>query len=96
MLGSSNKEWHFDHVIPAGQGRRLFVDPVVKEAASITARVVAHLDVRKREDPALVQRIVYDEAEAWGSADLPLLAIGAPTVPWSRARDDIDSVLRAA
>lgn len=96
VLGSSNKEWHSDHVIQAGQGRLLIVDPVVREASSINARVVAHLDVRKREDPALVPRIVYDEDEAWGSADLSFLAISAPTVPWSHARDDIDSVLSAA
>ena len=96
ILGKSNKQWHFDHLLHARGDRTVLVDPVINEASSINARVVANMDVRSLEDPRIIQRIVYDDREEWRSSDLSLLSIGARVVPFSRAEDVIDRLMKAA
>jgi hypothetical protein len=60
---------------------------VSPEASSINAAVVAHLDVKRANVPNVVRRIVYDDEEKWKAEDLSLLSVGAPVVPFSRARE---------
>ena len=90
IVGASNKPHKFAHVITLNYGRKLIVDPVQKEASSINARVVANIDVR---GPKLIQRIVYDDDDDWSAADLNLLGVGAPAVPFSAASDVIRRVV---
>jgi hypothetical protein len=68
---------------------RLVVDPVINEASSINARVIANLDVRQANYKGLVQRIVYDETDRWKAEDLRLLNVGATATPFGVAREVI-------
>jgi hypothetical protein len=86
LTGVSNKPHTFDSVIQFMNGSRLLVDAVVKDPNSINARVVANLDVRAAEHDRLIQRIVYDDEDEWGAADLSLLKVsGVPIVPFSKS-----------
>lgn len=90
IIGHSNKQHKFANVISFPSGRRLIVDPVVHEASSINARVVANLDVKAIQDPMIEQRIVYDDEEEWSPADLNLLQVGAHVIPFSRSSEVIE------
>jgi len=89
VIGKSNKPHKFGHVIYLEGDRKLLIDPVVNEASSINARLVANLDVRLAENPAIKQLIVYDDSLAWKSSDLRLLEMGARTVAFSHAESEI-------
>lgn len=85
LIGASNKEHKFDNLIVFPNGKRLIVDPVMHDANSINARLVANLDVRSAGYDNLEQRIVYDDQEDWKPDELNLLQVGATVVPFSRA-----------
>lgn len=90
ISGSSNKAHSFDNAIHFLDGTILLVDAVVKDANSINSRFVANMDVRSKNYENIKQRIIYDDAEEWPSADLNLLGVsGVPVVAYSRS----DSVL---
>jgi len=96
IFGHSNKPHRFANVISFSNGRRLIVDPVTNEPSSINARVVANLDVKATENPAIEQRIVYDDDEHWAPADLNLLQVGANVIPYSRSSDVIERLAARA
>lgn len=96
IVGASNKPHKFANVVSFPNGRRLVIDAVMKDPASINSRVVANLDIRSNKNPLIDQRIVYDDAEGWSSADLNLLNVGAPTVPFSKASDVISRLAMRA
>ncbi len=83
----AHKPHRFDYVVIVSEQRQLLIDGVTPDSSSINAAVVAHLDVKEAKLPNVVQRIVYDDGEAWKAEDLSLLSIGAPAVPFSRARE---------
>jgi hypothetical protein len=84
IVGESSTLHKFDNVILLPSGRRLIVDPVLHEPSSINSRVVAHLDVRQAKYADLEQRmIIDDEDEDWTPANINLLGVGAPVVPFS-------------
>ena len=89
IIGKSNKPHKFPNVISFANGRRLIIDPVANDPASINARVVANMDVRSINDPLLDQRIVYDDQDKWLPSDLNLLQVGATVVPFSMAPEVI-------
>lgn len=95
IVGESNKPHKFDHVLTLPGDRQLLIDPVLRDANSINSRVVANLDVQNRRDPLILQRIVYDDTEEWSAADLSLLRIGAPIVPFSRAPETFQKLIAA-
>ena len=84
--GASTKAHRFANVVSFENGKKLILDPVANDPGSISARVLANLDVKQSENPDIVQRIIYDDSEKWSPADLSLLTMGAPSVPFSRAR----------
>ena len=92
IVGKSNKSHRFANVVSLPDGRRLIVDAVMNEASSINSRVVANLDIRAANDDTISQRIIYDDDEGWSAADLNLLQVGAPAVPFSRSREVIERV----
>jgi len=92
IVGKSNKSHRFANVISLPDGRRLIVDAVMNDASSINSRVVANLDIRAANDDTISQRIIYDDDEGWSAADLNLLQVGAPAVPFSRSREVIERV----
>ena len=89
VIGKSNKLHKFGHVIYLQSSHRLLIDPVVNDASSINARLVANLDVRMNEDPQTSQLIVFDDRSKWNSSDLKLLELGAPTLAFSHAEPKI-------
>ena len=90
IVGASNKAHRFDNVVRLSGDKQLILDGVTREASSINAALVAHLDVRNAKIPNVEQRIVYDDEETWTAADLSLLKIGAPPVPFSRAHEVLE------
>ncbi len=90
VVGKSNKLHKFDSVVRLHGERQLILDAVTREASSINAALVAHLDVRNAEYPNIEQRIVFDDDDNWTAADLNLLKIGATPVPFSRASEVIE------
>lgn len=96
IVGHSNKAHSFANVILLGNGKRLIVDPVVNDASSINARVVANLDVKAINDPMIEQRIVYDDEEDWAPADLNLLQVGATVIPFTRSAEVIQRIAARA
>jgi hypothetical protein len=89
LVGHSTKPHRFANVVSLPSDIRLVIDPVVNEASSINARALANLDVKAAGDRRIVQRIVYDDEDDWSAADLNLLQVGAPVVPFSRVSDVI-------
>lgn len=96
FLGESNKPHKFENVISLSNGVLIVVDPVIHEASSINARLVANLDVQRAHHPRLQQRIVYDDADSWSPAELNLLGIGATVVPYSRAPEVLSRLAETA
>jgi hypothetical protein len=92
IAGASNKLHNFANIISFANGRRLLIDPVENDPASINARIVANLDVKATSDPLIEQRIVYDDEEKWNAVDLNLLKVGATIVPFSQSRAVIERV----
>lgn len=95
IVGASNKPHRFDNVVVLESGKRLIVDPVIHEPASINARVVANMDVAAAKHPNIEQRIVYDDNEEWKVEDLNLLQAGATVVPFSKSMDVIRRIAAA-
>ncbi len=76
----------FSNVVRLPHGKKLIVDPVMHEASSINARLIANLDVKQAGDHKIIQRLVYDDEEEWGPDDLALLGMTDITVvPFSRS-----------
>lgn len=95
VFGQSEKKYKFDHAI-IGRNKVILVDAVLPEPSSLYASVVANLDVRESHDPRYIQRIVYDESDAWKSQDLRLLQTGAEVVPYKHAESEIEDLAKAA
>jgi hypothetical protein len=96
IVGNSNKPHKFENIVLLPNGRRLIIDPAVREFSSMNARIVANLDVRAVNDPRLEQRIVYDDEDDWTPADLNLLQVGAPVIPFSRSSEVIRRIAASA
>lgn len=96
--GESNKVHTFDNVIKLRDGSRLIIDPVLRDANSINARVIAHLDLKKANLEAVEQRIVFDdEKEKWQSNELAVLQFsGVPIIPFSKMSSNLEILLKAA
>jgi hypothetical protein len=86
LIGASNKTHRFEHVIRL-PSRLVLIDPVMNDASSINAKVVAHLDIRHAAHGNLDQRLVYDDRAKWLASDLNLLRVGATPVPFSEMPD---------
>jgi hypothetical protein len=90
VIGKSNKPHKFDNLVRLGRDRQLILDVVTREASSINAALVAHLDVKNAEYDKIEQRIIYDDDDKWSAADLNLLKLGATPVPFSRAAEVLE------
>lgn len=84
LLGSTEKSYTFSNVLRLPNRQRLLLDPVVRQDSSIKSRVVANIDVEKAKHANVIQRLVYDDDEDWTQPELALLAVAAPTVPFSQ------------
>lgn len=94
LVGDSNKPHKFENVIILDGERKLIVDPVIRDPASINARVVANIDIRHKKLAGIEQRIVYDDEEAWTPGDINLLTFGATVIPFSKADVALQQFMR--
>ena len=92
VVGASNKAHRFDSAVRLSGDRQLVLDVVAREASSINAALVAHLDIKNANIFSIEQRIIYDDEEKWAAADLNLLKIGAIPVPFSKAASVLERI----
>lgn len=90
ILGDTDKKYTFANVLSLPNKTRVILDPVLRQDSSIKSRIVANIDVARARHKNIIQRIVYDDGDEWSQPELALLAVGAPTVPYS----EIDGVVR--
>ncbi len=93
IVGDSNKQHHFGHIVHLPENRRLVVDAVTNDPSSICARVIANLDVKKLNDNSIIQRIIFDDHVQWNSSDLKLLEMGGTPIPFSSAARAIEALI---
>lgn len=97
LFGESHKTHSFDNVVYLPNGRRLVVDPVLRDSNSINARVVANLDVHLAKHEGMVQRLVYDDDADWPANDLSVLQFSrVPVVAYKKAAQALRPLLAAA
>ena len=94
ITGKSNRQYRFDNVVKLSDGRILVVDAVVPDPNSINAHAVAHLDLSRRGEERILQRMVYDEEADWQSSDLNLLQMAAKLVPLSGFDASLDRLTK--
>lgn len=92
LSGFSGRQYRFEFVVEVGEEKRLVVDGVSPEPTTINTRAIAHLDLARAQDPKFVQRIVYDDAEAWAASDINVLRMAAELVPMARFGNVLDAL----
>ncbi|MGD9472709.1 MAG: hypothetical protein AB7G24_07680 [Novosphingobium sp.] len=80
LSGASERLHKFDNALDLPDGRRVLIDIVKHQGNSINSTVVANLDVRRLQDPHLIQRIVFDPEAGWKPEEIALLEVGATPV----------------
>jgi hypothetical protein len=90
LAGASNKMHTFDYAVRIAPETTVVIDTVVPDSSSVNAALVSHLDLKNAKQENVRQAIVYDDAENWKSADLALLSIAAPPIPFSRFTEQLD------
>jgi hypothetical protein len=93
LSGKSTRQYKFENAIHIGD-RLIIVDPVLPDANSINSHAIAHMDIRQLGDERIVQRLVYDDEDEWGAAELNLLRMAAPLVPFSKAATGLERLVR--
>ncbi len=83
FLAASSRQYKFDFRVQLEKKQTLLVDAVLPDPNSINAKVAAHIDVGRLEDKNIIQRIVYDPAANWNSADLNFLQSVSKTIALS-------------
>lgn len=88
------KKHRFSNVITFRNGTRLIVDPVQPDANSINSRLASHMDVKRANDPNLIQSLVYDETDTWRPEDLSLLGMTeVPLIRFSQSEKALKRLL---
>jgi hypothetical protein len=91
FVGQSKKQYRFDYSVALSNDRKLIIETVKPDPSSVNAAVVANLDVHNA-NPALIQRIVYDDGEKWPVESLRLLRVGAPAIALSGVNEALQSI----
>jgi hypothetical protein len=91
LPGESGRLYRFEFRIEIS-ARSLIVDGVFPDATAINTRAIAHLDLARTKNAALVQRMVYDERENWKAEDMRLLRLAAELVPLGQFNRNLDSI----
>jgi hypothetical protein len=91
LPGESGRLYKFEFRVELG-ARSLIVDGVFPDATAINTRAIAHLDLARTNNAALVQRMVYDEHEKWRAEDMKLLRLAAELVPLTQFCRNLDSI----
>jgi len=80
LVEGKNRAHLFEYVHERPKQKLLIVDPVLRDASSMNAHIVAHLDVRAADQRKVEQYLVYDDEEEWTSDQLGMLELAAPIV----------------
>lgn len=80
VSGRSDRQYRFSNALHLPDDRLILVDTVNHHANAINSAVVTNLDIRRQDDPRIVQRIVFDPAEPWKPEEISLLEEGAKPV----------------
>lgn len=91
LSGESGRLYKFEFRVELG-ARSLIVDGVFPDGNAINTRTIAHLDLARTNNAALVQRMVYDERENWRAEDMKLLRLAAELVPLTQFGRNLDSI----
>lgn len=92
LSGASERLHKFDNALDLPDGRRVLIDIVKHQGNSINSTVVANLDVRRLENPHLIQRIVFDPEANWKPEEIALLGVGATPVALPSLADAINRI----
>jgi hypothetical protein len=92
LPGFSNKIHTFDYLIKLPHDRSIVIDTVVPDSSSVNSALVSHLDLKNAKRSDVAQAIVYDDTKPWKSADLALLRIGAPPIPFSHFPEHLEKI----
>lgn len=92
ISGASERAHKFDTSLDLPDGRRVLIDTVKHQGNSINSTIVANLDVRRLNDPKIIQRIVFDPSEDWKNEEIALLEVGAPPVAIAGLGDAIERI----
>ena len=91
LTGESTRQYTFDHIVSV-DGHELVVDAVTPDGNAVNAKTIAHLDLARKNDPKLIQRIVYDEQDEWRAADLHLMQSAAPLIQLGSLGQTLDQM----
>jgi hypothetical protein len=80
----------FDYAVRTAPETTVMIDTVVPDSSSVNAAFVSHLDLKNAKQANIRQAIVYDDAEHRKSADLALLSIAVPPIPFSLFTEQLD------
>lgn len=87
-ISGARKTHRFANVVTLSEERKLIVDAVTPDISSISTCVIEHLDVRQTENPAIIQRIIYDDEMEWSTENLKMLGMSeVPVLAFSRSPD---------
>lgn len=89
------KAHKFANVVSLENEKKLIVDAVTPEISSISTRVIQHLDVHQKNDPDIIQRIIYDDEVEWTTDNLSMLHISeVPVLAFSKSRERLSDIGR--
>jgi hypothetical protein len=66
------------------------------QTSRLNTRAIAHLDLSRTNNAALLQRLVYDEREKRTASDINLSRIAAQLVPLTLFGRNLDAITRAS
>lgn len=92
ISGASDRQHRFENVLNLPDGRRVLIDVVRHQGNSINSSIVSNLDVKRLENPRLIQRIVFDPDEDWKSEEVELLSVGATPVALPNLIESVDRI----
>lgn len=96
VVGQSTRAYRFENIISLQGGKRLLIDPVLRDANSINARVIANLDVQAVLNQDLAQRIIYDDEAGWETNELNVLHMtNVPVIAFSGAKNALRNLISA-
>lgn len=94
LLGATNKEHTFDFVAQKSD-LMIVIDGVNPESSDINKTIISHVDIKNVGVRNRYQMIIYDEKENWRSADIALLGLAFPPIPYSKAKIELQSLAAA-
>lgn len=94
FVGRSNKKHIFEYAVRRYPVGHIAINIVMDDGNSINSAVVSTMDIRLKEDPLILPRIIYDDRMSWRSESLQLLEEGAPTIGFTHIIPALNKLTR--